>query len=188
MGRLIILSRPGIQVVSGKVVKIGDADVTIENTCQFTEPTSLQETRTMILQSSADVISRLKLKLGSFIMATICPNDDTKTLADGLYSNVQYHARAYNIRYTGAFDFNSAGNQKESHVFCGAILDAKALDSGGTLVKVTWKAYGADEVKNLYTPIDITKALKNKAIFTCGRKKTTPNKKEFYTIKNLCNV
>lgn len=158
------MTRPGVQIVSGEVVNYncGSDIVTIENDVNTAKGKVKKQ---LLLRSSQ--ITRLKPKLGVHLVASIRPTELTIALSDGAYLHqVEFPVDAYVVRYTGSFDFEPIGNEKETHVFCGSVLGGTMTSNGGCIARVLWKKNGMNEERRVYAPMDI-RFLK-KAIFVTG--------------------
>lgn len=167
MGRLIVLNRPGVQIVSGTVVdySCGSDVVTIENDVN----TAKGKVKKRLLIRSEQV-GRLNPARGVHLVASIRPTELTIALSDGAFLNqTVFPVDAYVVRYTGSFDFEPAGNEKETHVFCGSVLGGTLTSNGGCIAKVLWKKNGQNEERRVYAPMDI-RFLK-RAVFVTGAPK-----------------
>lgn len=153
--------------MSGEVVNYscGSDVVTIENSVNTARGKVKKQ-----LQLHSEQITRLKPKLGVHLVASIRPTELTIALSDGAYLHqVAFPVEAYVVRYTGSFDFESMGKEKETHVFCGSVLGGTMTSNGGCIARVLWKKNGTNEERRVYAPMDI-RFLK-KAIFVTGAPK-----------------
>ena len=143
------MSRQGIMVVSGivKEASFQKGEVVIENDILL--PVSRVITRKRIRFSiDRNYIRSMNLesKLGSFILATIRPTPGLAMYADGCEDPaMEYQAKGFNMRFSGSFDFDPRGEEKESHVFCAPIkrMEHKII-SGKSFVffDIAWKRSG----------------------------------------------
>ena len=156
MSSLIVMSRPGLMVVCGiiKKVDISASEVTIENDVYM--PVSRRtERKKLRIGVNRNKISAMKLgeKIGTFILATVKPVTELLLLEDGGEdSKTEYYTMAYNIRFSGSFDFDSLGDAPESHVFCAGIRDKEfATIKGKTFafLDISWKKSGNLEERKL---------------------------------------
>lgn len=186
MGKLIVLSRPGIQVVCGTVVESRpeDNEFVIENDVYFGGRKQTEKRRIRIHSFQTE---RMKLRPGVNVIASIKPNEMLYALYDGVDLPVlTYDADAFIIRYTGAFDFDTMGLEKEAHVFAANVMSNKQLNNGGNIITISWKRNQGSEVRTLYAPVDIKNKLSNKAVFVTGAPQKT-KAGSLYCIKNFMN-
>ena len=175
MGRIIVLNRPGIQVLCGKVVDFGYSSITITN-----------GGHRICVNYIPEKIEKLNLKIGSFLMATVSPTAETRKIAEGKeVPDIVPQVRAFNVRYSGAFDFAPNKNEKEAHVFSGTVCNTRLLSNGGTLITISYRCYGGIEKKFLYTPVDIRDKVGSKGIFTVGAQHFNQQNKGYYQIRSM---
>ena len=177
MGRLIILSRPGIMVVSGvvKEVDLSRATVVIENDVLLPCSGVVDRRRIrMVCDLKKIYAMRLNQKIGSFILASVRPSDELVLLEDGGEDDTtEYCASVYNMRFSGSFDFDRRGEQKEEHVFCASIKKItfqKFGDKVYAFFYIQWNKQGYPETKTLVVRIKNPDSVINmkRGIFVCG--------------------
>lgn len=131
MKQLIIFARPKIVVVTGRVVKIESNKVMIEN--DLYQPVSkCIAKRWMEISFEPHKITSMKLKKGSFIIATVKDNDIAlqEVISGGESDTMVFVVTGYNLRYSGTYDFDGYGEYRETHVIVGQVEDIRILDNG----------------------------------------------------------
>ncbi len=156
---MIVLSRPGIQVVCGTVTRASD--------CFF-----------LISDNSSKIKIHAKtnfaIKPGMFVIASVKPVMNGET-------------SAYTARFSGSFDFDARGSAKEEHVFCGIVMENTPLRDGGAKIVVSWKKNGGAEKRLLYAPRSVMEGAKisNKAVFVTGPGKKCRSGTMAYVVKKV---
>lgn len=152
MGEFVILYRPGILVVSGCITAIDKNNdiITIENYSSVAK-----EKRTCRILCQNKEAKRPDMFVGSFILATVKSTQQLATLATGGNDGTKvYDTAAYNIRYSGSFDFLPRGIEKEKHVFMGNILSSYKGHNGYWFT-IGWNRMNKRESRVLYADIAI---------------------------------
>ena len=142
MKNIIVLNRKGIQVVAGKITEVDE----IAETIFITNSDSSQQ---LALQCENNQISKMRLKTGSNIIATIKPTVQTIAMGEGEFSDSIPAIEIYQLRYTGSFDFEQTHEDPEQHVFCGDIKEV-AEAGNGLLIKLQWLRRHEPEVRWIY--------------------------------------
>lgn len=103
---MFVMRRPGVLVVSGTITDIQDNVVVLEN--KFFYPVSGQEEKTRcFLESKFDVIQRMRLTIGTSILASTTDDFMIEMLLEGGETPTRdFHLKAYTIRFNGSFDFD----------------------------------------------------------------------------------
>lgn len=159
MGRLIVLDRNQIQIVSGRVIDIAKDKITIEDEVILKDKTKVNKKITLIYNKAAN----LKLKKGAVIIASVRANNELSALAKGINNSKDIAVNAYVVRYTGNFDFEAYKNIKETHVFCANISKITEIKSG-SLISISLNS----EQKTLFTSAAVKGKLSKKSIFVTG--------------------
>lgn len=121
MSRLFLMRRPGIIVVHGTVKEVGE-ELVIENEYPF--PVSGPGPARVHLQVGP-AVANMRLKKGASIIASTTDSFDVEMLLDGGETpRRDFALKAYTVRYSGSFDFEARGDQKESHVILGSVVNA----------------------------------------------------------------
>jgi len=172
MGRLVVMRRPGILVVSGLVEEVNGDEIVISNEGLTENMSKLR------LTYQPGTLSRMQLNKGVFIVSTASDDFRIEMMLDGAKTEEKEIALKGLIpRFNGSFDFDRRGTEKEQHVFSGNILSA---ENGGTETKrwqkitLGWKRNGKDEVRTIVhwgEPISVENG--KRAIFVTGEKKVS---------------
>lgn len=141
MKQLIIFARPGIAVVSGVVRYAEHGKVLVENNV-YLPVSKKMELRQMEISFPESKLTRMRLKPGNFVLATIKDNDPAldEVIHGGEVPDKVFHVTGYNIRYSGSFDFDAYSEYDETHVFSGSVKDLIKNDRGDVNFKLNcWK-------------------------------------------------
>lgn len=190
MSSMIILSRPGIMVISGKVIDVDPVvgKVVIENDGIRKDQSRVK--RKCAIYCSPYSVQNMKLQNGDSIMASIKPNRDMELFADGIDNGVDlFEVRGFTLRYTGSYDFPPKNNLPEEHVFSGDISLLKVLPAKDgflyTMINVDWFKKGIRKNALLLLKGDYGVELYDvpRAIFRTGG--LVKGTKPFYWIKKI---
>lgn len=190
---ILIMARPRIQVVCGRVIDVNPSgQVTIENDCYLpvTEKTEKRRVRFSIGRDKMDSMG-LNVATGAPILATVKPEGGLDFLADGGEDDTkEYVTSAYNMRYSGSFDFEQRGNEKEAHVFCGTVEKCIRRTVGGrsfNFITVVWKRCGETERRVLVEESEDDTHVRNltKGIFVTGPLKRSASEGPIYKVKQI---
>ena len=177
---LILINRPGIQVICGNVAAVDTflGTVTIRG-----DVAAGDQTIKVDVTVHSALVSKMRFELGSTVVAAVKSTEELALLADGIFiPGHVYECNAFVIRYTGAFDFDDNEGLQEEHVFCGTISREAVLANGSTLFLVSWKRKGETQQRRLLSQTDIRPGLgPHKNVFVTGRK-ITRNDGDLYMI------
>lgn len=182
MGKLIVLRRPGIIVVSGIVDNLYEDEVVLTND-KFSDNAALCPK--LRLSFAPGTIKRMRLQKGAFMMASAA--DDFKIemlLEGGCVPDSEICVKGFIPRFNGSFDFERHGRQKEAHVFSGNIVSSQRVEKEGRLwerITLGWKRNGKDEVRTIINwgkPISPERG--QRVILVTGEKKVGQHGIEYY--------
>ena len=177
--RLVVDVRPGIAILSGRVNKIenngGITVITLKNNL-VSEEEGGSEMGTVLIDYEPDYVKRMKLKVGSFIVATTTVDPVFDILLDGgVTKTKKFHVRGYRFIYSGHLAFDRRGRRGESHVyFCNIISGRDRKSWNGQYISTYEVSYrdGKDQVvKTFHKFGEMFKesSVGNKAIITTGQ-------------------
>ena len=137
MNKLILKTREGIAILSGRVINIAMkqtvATVTIENEIKE------NDTAVVHIDFRSDLVQRMKVHVGSFIMATTsCPYEFEIFDEAGKFATSgqrEFTVRGYAIRYSGSYSFES-DRLLEENVFFGTVSTASEYNTENGYVSV----------------------------------------------------
>lgn len=177
---MFVMRRPGVLVVSGTITDIQDNVVVLEN--KFFYPVSGQEEKTRcFLESKFDVIQRMRLTIGTSILASTTDDFMIEMLLEGGETPTRdFHLKAYTIRFNGSFDFDQHNDQKEQHVMAGTILAVTSGQKQGytwNRMTIGWRKNGKEEKRNIVywnkDNIQLAGQAGNRVIVVTGERKVT---------------
>ena len=182
MGRLIVLRRPGIVVVSGLVEEAFADEVLISND---TFADGVSDTKKIRLGFETGTLQKMHLSKGTFIIASAA--DDFRIemmLEGGRIPDKEIQLRGFIPRFNGSFDFEKHGREKEAHVFSGNVLSSQKGSSGDKFwerITMGWKRNGKDEIRTVINwgrPIDGERG--QRVILVTGEKKLAQQGMTYY--------
>ena len=150
--KLFPLYRPGLFAVSGTVTAVESTAVTLAGSVYLPASDRTVKRYARLRYPRGFNTKNMRLKKGEKLVA-IC---GTNYAAEALFYGAEtpdevYDFNAYQLRYTGAFDFEERDDVEEEHVFAGKVLEAYQYQTPReiTTVKLLVHSSGKDLVKNI---------------------------------------
>ena len=147
---LFVMHRPGLVGVSGVITESDGLSVTVQGDVYLPVSKKIGTRLARILYPRNFSFSKMKLRPGENIIALTEDDFSVSSLFNNSETNDElYELKAYQIRYSGVFDFKETAECAEEHLFSGQVKKIWQLRDGWKLIEVSVRKSNMNEERYL---------------------------------------